>query len=540
MLFKFRLMAEHGDDGGAGGGTGTATVDPPEQGGDGGKKTQSGTLLDDKAVDSLLSAVQQKLDEGLKPVTEKQAQLTGRVDELGKISQAHQEQRDRLFGGAPFARKGEDVMNSRGYQYYRIVGHAQGAQGFSADNCKHEMEISRQLDEFYSRQGLQKAGVRTGISEPVMVPLGSGMIADEIRQSLDEEFGDFQQFLGSGMAGATPDGIRHQAAKADIQQNLIQQALSMFDDSALGIFTDAGPMGEMITLIRNQELLTRVGATQVTLPPNGHLDFGKQTGSATGYWVGEEEAITGSEQTTGRLELRAKKCAALVTIPNELIRFGTSDVEAFIRADIARVLALLIDLAGLQGTGGTQPKGILNHSGIINHTSSLTLATDGNTFNPDTPASMIADLEEVNHDPERDGLNWCMRGKMWKNIRTRRTGSGYAADDGAGGWLFDVNRADISNGQATRLDGHPVVKSSQVSNTREKGSSSDLSYVLGGIFRHLFIARVGVLEFATATQGDTTFAQDQSKLRAIQHADIGLRYEDAFVIADKLDMDLPA
>ncbi|TXH42565.1 MAG: phage major capsid protein, partial [Desulfurellales bacterium] len=275
---------------------------------------------------------------------------------------------------------------------------------------------------------------------------------------------------------------------------------------------------------------------------NGYLPFPRQTGAASAYWVGEAATITTSEQTTGRLEMRAKKLAARMRLPNELLRFGTPSVEAFARADLARVLALKADRTFLDAVGSTTtPKGLINYSGIETYTAG-TAGTNGNTLDPSDPAGMLAEIEENDYDLEMERFCWMMRPKMWKNIRTRRAGvyNGSSIDEGAGEWLFDINRADIRNGAPAMLEGWPVLKSSQIANTRTKGSSSDLTYILGGIFAHFLIGRVGVMEFATSAQGDTDFSTDQTSLRVIQHMDGQPRYENAFVVCDSIDMDLPA
>jgi hypothetical protein len=48
------------------------------------------------------------------------------------------------------------------------------------------------------------------------------------------------------------------------------------------------------------------------------------------------------------------------------------------------------------------------------------------------------------------------------------------------------------------------------------------------------IARAGVLEFATSTQGDTPFANDQTWVRAIMSMDAGARHAKAFTLCDVL------
>lgn len=477
----------------------------------------------------IVQQVSQHMQTELAPIREQQAELRGRMEELRQPI----EQASALFnGGAPGVRRGEDPLSSRGYHYQRVLGSMQGVMG--ADQCKVETDISNRLRNFYVQQGFRPVGVRANGIDPILVPFGSGMVPPEALTEVPE----LQEVLNAGLDGANPNEMRWMQQRAGLQRQALVQALSIFDDTAMGVFTDPDG-GQLIELVRKREVLSRAGARTIALPPNGYLPLPKHVGATTGYWVGELQAITESEPSTGRLELRARKAGVLVPFPNELLRFSFGSAEAFIRADIARVLSLLMDSAGLEGVGSsTTPLGILNHDNIIPYTAGTT-GTDGNTLEPDDPAGMIAEVEEVDHDVDADGFAFLMRSKMWKNIRTRRTDAA-AEGDAAGPWLFDVNRSDIAKGAPMMLEGWPVHRSGQISNTRAKGASSDLTYILGGIFSNVIIGRAGVLEFAMATEGDTMFARDESKIRAIQHCDVGLRYENAFVLCDSLDMDLPA
>src|SRR5205823_5917155 len=146
-------------------------------------------------------------------------------------------------------------------------------------------------------------------------------------------------------------------------------------------------LGELIDLQRNLEVFAAAGAQEVALPPNGRLQFPKLTGGSTAYWVGESSAITESQPTTGNLDLQAKKLGVLVKVNNELLRFASPSAEGLIRMDMARVAALKADLAMLEGTGGTQIKGLLTYGDITSHTAGGA-DTDGNTFAAEDVAQM--------------------------------------------------------------------------------------------------------------------------------------------------------
>lgn len=501
-------------------------------------------------VEQVNSRISQAQEEILARTMERVDQ---RMNEMRQPTQQAQETADTLFGGTPSnpnrspgARQGESSLTSRKYSYFRAMRAMIAPDDFMED-AKVEIAMSRQLQDYYETRQFKRSSVG---GRSVLVPFGSSM--------LPEDIGDVQI---KGNDGIPSDQLEELLADPHTMQRMVSlaqsgkfasrfsqkmngrvnQALSIFDDTGMGIFADS-QISEIIELVRAVEVFPRIGVREITLPPNGYLPLGRQTGAATGSWIGEGATISTSEPTTGQMQLRAKKAGGLVLVPNELFRFSTMDTEGFIRADLARVLALLVDLAGLEGTGTTaEPLGIINRSNIETLTASTT-AANGDTLEPNDPSGMMAAVEENNHDIDGRGWAWIMRGKMWQNLLNRRAGA--AGDDQFGPYLFAVNREAIQNGMPGQLNGWPVVKSGQVSNTRVKNSGTDLTYILGGIPDDIIIGRVGVLEFTLGTEGTVNstnlFETDQSAIRAIEHADFGMRHENSWALIDDIDMDLPS
>ena len=382
------------------------------------------------------------------------------------------------------------------------------------------------------------------------MPFGSDMLPSDI-DNVDTKGNDvipqeqFSVLMTSPISLQRMRAVKQQMRGA--MRGWATQALSIFDDTGMGIFTDPEISGELIELVRAQEVFTRIGAREITLMPNGTMVIGSQTGGATGAWLGEGATITTSEPTTGRVAMRARKCGSMVVIPNELFRFATRDTESFLRLDLTRVLVLLVDAAGLYGVGGTaEPLGISNRvsgSGSVNVKIAGTTATNGDTLEPGDPSGLKATIEDLDHDIDGRGFAWIMRGKMWQNLLNRRADAVTAADN-AGQFLFAINREDIRVGMPGSLEGHPVIKSGQVSNTRVKGTGTDLTQVFGGIPDDIIIGRIGVLEFTLGTEGTVNstnlFETDQAALRAIEHADFAMRHENSWGYLDDLDMDLPS
>jgi len=545
----------------AGGGTVTPAADPATPP----ANAIANTALSPDQLQSIIgpvqTAVRETVTQTIEPLRTDIAGLRTAVDGLEswreEVTQAAaanrpaHNQASALFGGGGEqrhgVRTGEDPMTSRGFSMIRVIGLRQGR--LSPDTCKPELEMSQMLHDVYATGGFIPEG---GLSS-ILVPLGVGMLPSEEYSEgglTTQQLTGIRQYMSAGVAGIDPDRWKWTVQQLGIAGGFfsgastptVRQDLSQFDDTGLGNFLGATTKGELIELIRAMEVFSRVGATNLTLPPNGRLMFDKHTGAVTAFWVGEVPSdksiptITASEPTTGSLTLLAKKLAVLVKLPNELIRFATSELEAFIRNDMARTMSLEADLAMIEGEGGTRIRGLL--SSEIQERQPGTEAANGDTFEPEDVTLAKSDIEEANHDTEDGSFFWTMRPKMWANIRNRRAAAHTAAVfDGP--WLFPINRDDIGSGQAARLDGDPVVRSTQISNTRAKGSSSDLTFILYGVARHYLIARAGVIEFATSVEGDTPFQTDQTWIRAIQHIDAGARYENAFGFMDDIDQDLP-
>lgn len=522
----------------------TVTQDAPDA------VTQSASTdekeIEEKIVGPLLQAVDKRLGEAVNTLKKDVLEsVNTRLEEL----KAPQTDAEAFLGGtaanpghAAGIRQGEDVMGSRPYSYWRMYKAVWGVDGAEKE-AKLELAISRQLKNYYEVRQFPTNNVR----DSFLVPFGSSMLPDDIDDGLSSgndsvPISQMADMLGMQMVGQRMKGLA-QFHEGGPLGSYFKQALSMFDDSQLGIFTDSQITGELIELVRKIEVFSRIGARQITLPPNGYLPMGKHAGAASGFWVGEGATITTSNPTSGKVELRAKKAAGLVIVPNELFRFSTRDTEAFLRADLARVLALLVDLAGLEGLGtSVEPLGIIKRGGITTKVAGTT-GTNGDTLEPNDPSGLMAEIEELDHDIDSRGFAWLMRGKMWQNILNRRADA-VSANDEAGAYLFAINREAIQNGMPGQMLGHPVIRSGQISQTRVKGTGTDLTYILGGIPDDIVIGRIGVLEFTLGTEGTVAstnlFETDQAAIRAIEHADFAMRNENSWAIIDNLDMDLPS
>lgn len=119
-----------------------------------------------------------------------------------------------------------------------------------------------------------------------------------------------------------------------------------------------------IELLRKKMLLQRLGATTLN-GLIGNIAIPRQSGAGTAYWVAESGAPTESGQTVDQVSMSPKTVGAYTDISRKLMLQSSIDVEMMVRNDLATVLALEIDRAGLYGSGSSnQPTGVKLQSGI--------------------------------------------------------------------------------------------------------------------------------------------------------------------------------
>ncbi len=442
------------------------------------------------------------------------------ADEIKGLKQPLRAGDPRNPATAPSIRTGENPLSSRGYSFLRAAGYVNRVR--SQDQCKVEIDIHNRLQKALVEQDVY---VKTEANSFLM-PFATTHMGLE---GCETFLGEIHDVVAAGVTGADMEQVR-----AIRQKNWgVEKTLSWIDQTTGGALVAPPVMGELIELFRNNEALLRAGARELPLPSNGRMTWPRQTDATTAYWVGENNQITASEFKTGDLVLTAKKLGMLVKIPNELFRFSSVSIEQFIREDMMKSACLKFDKTALEGEGSTySPKGILTYANITKH-NAKTVATDGNTFAPEDIGLMIGKVEEQN----AEFSGWIMRPLMYSALVNRRADAA-TPGDAAGAFLFDRYRSITDQRNRGRgvaeLEGYPVVKSTNVSNTRVKGAGTNLSYIVGGNFKDVIMAVSGVLEFLTSDKGDTMIQNDQTWVRGVMLCDVGLRHEASIVLCDSL------
>jgi HK97 family phage major capsid protein len=262
-----------------------------------------------------------------------------------------------------------------------------------------------------------------------------------------------------------------------------------------------------IDALRNKMVVTSLGA-QMLSGLVGSIAIPRQTAGATAYWVAESGAPTESQQTIDQVTMNPKTVGAFTDISRKLMLQSSIDVEAFVRNDLATVLALAIDLAAINGSGSNnQPTGILATSGI----GSVAGGTNGAA---PTLANMI-DLETAVSVANADVgslaylTNAKVRGKLKQTFKNATYGDVPVWGDG------------------NMVNGYNAAVSNQVPSNLTKGTASGVcSAVLFGNFADLIIGQWGALDLMVDPYTNST--SGTVRVVALQDVDVAVRHAESF------------
>ena len=292
---------------------------------------------------------------------------------------------------------------------------------------------------------------------------------------------------------AAASKLGRQSRGITIPQEVLRRDLNVGAATAGGNLVETMlDSGSFIDLLRNASALDQAGATVLT-GLTGNVAIPRQSGAATAYWVAESGSPTESQQTVDQVSLVPRTVAAYTDFSRRLMIQSSIDVENMVRNDLAQVIALKIDAAGLYGTGASnEPLGLKNTTGI----GTEDFAADAPTF-----AEVVALESDVATANALLGspvylMNAAMRG----NLKTTKK------DAGSGIFIME-------NGE---VNGYRGVLSNQV-------ASNDLWF---GNFADLIIGYFSGLDLMVDPYTHST--SGTVRVIAMQDCDIAIRHPESF------------
>ncbi len=270
-------------------------------------------------------------------------------------------------------------------------------------------------------------------------------------------------------------------------------------------FTEAG---DFISMLRNRAKIFALGARMMS-GLQGPVSFPKQTGAATGVWVGENPGsdVADSALTLGSVALSPKTLQASTSYSRQLLAQAVIDVESLVREDLALIHALAIDKAAISGTGSSnQPTGILNTTGI----GGVAMGTNGGVPTYEAMVDLESAILAANADTAQMGYLTTpgIRGKLKKTAELGNTAAQPV-------W------------RGNEVNGYRAESTNQVPANLTKGTASGTCHaVIFGVFSELLVGEWGALELVV--DPFRLKKQGMIEVTSFEMVDIAIRYAEAF------------
>lgn len=280
---------------------------------------------------------------------------------------------------------------------------------------------------------------------------------------------------------------------SDVLRSWAKRDLNTSDDS--GIIAQDFRGGDFIDVLRNASSVMQAGATMLT-GLKGNVAIPKKTAGASAGWISTEGgAASESEPTFGQVTMTPKTLGAFTDITRLMMMQSSPDIEALVRDDLSRAIALAIDLGALSGSGSSgQPTGVKNTSGV-NKPSSFAAATP--TF-----AEVVALETAVAEDNALLGnLAYILPASMYGALKTTAKAA---------------NTAQFVVEPGNTINGYRAIVSNQV-------TSGDLFF---GNFADLLIGMYGGLDILVDPY--TSSNTGTVRIRALQTVDVAVRHAVSF------------
>jgi HK97 family phage major capsid protein len=270
-----------------------------------------------------------------------------------------------------------------------------------------------------------------------------------------------------------------------------------------------------IDVLRNKMVLNQLGAQFLT-GLSGNVAIPRKTAASSAYWVGENSAPTESTNAPAfdQVTMSPKTLAAYVDYSRRLMLQSSLDIETLVRNDLATSIAVAMDGAAVAGSGSNKPTGVLNTSGI----GSVTLGTNGAA---PTWAMVVSLVREVEIDNALTGAaSFLTNGQVKAKLAsTSKQTSGVE-----GNFILGP---DMNN-----LYGFPIMVSQQVPANLSKGSGSNLSAMIFGVWSDLLIGQWSGIDLMADPY--TGSKEGTVRIVAFHDCDFAVRHPESFAECNEI------
>lgn len=356
--------------------------------------------------------------------------------------------------------------------------------------------------------------------------------------------GGMVKMLGAG-AGSIHNA-RIEAKELYGENHPVTKALVVSVGSSGGFIIPPDQMLEIIELLRPRTVVRASGPRNIPMP-RGTMTLPGQASAASANYGSEVGKIASSQQSLNSIVASYKKLTALVPVSNDMMRYADPAVDAFVRDDLIKVIALREDLAFLLGDGtADSPRGYMSFAngyatanagsaGTFLATANSTLAVGGNFVTSTSAYTLATAAAELGGLVNKlDTANVADDKRVWF-MHPRTKNYLFNVQNSLGVYVY---RDEISKGS---LLGYPFKTTTQIPFNiwDAAGANKDLSFIFLAEMTETMILDSMQMELAVSREGSyvdgngitvSAFQNDQTLIRAIEEHDFQLRHDAAVAI----------
>jgi HK97 family phage major capsid protein len=263
----------------------------------------------------------------------------------------------------------------------------------------------------------------------------------------------------------------------------------------------ATQLGSQIDRLRPSLVVQGLGATVLT-GLVGNVDLPRMKAGGTASWVAEGSAATTTDPTFDKVSLIPNSVAAQYEMGRRMMLQAPA-METMLRNDIGYLLRQALDLAAINGAGGNVPLGILQTAGI----GTVAMGTNGAALTIDATADLMGKLDAADANGARGFLT---------NTKVKT----------AANKLKDSQNNLYGLGQVFRDE--PVAFSNQVTSSLTKGTGTNLSALIYGLWSDLIIGYWSNVDIVVNPYADSVASKGGALLHAFLDADVAVRHPESF------------
>jgi HK97 family phage major capsid protein len=345
-----------------------------------------------------------------------------------------------------------------------------------------------------------------------------------------------------GVGGGNIYNARTASKEMYGENHPVTKALITSSGAAGGFIVPPDVMTEVIPLLRAQAVVRSAGPRNIPMP-RGTMTLPGQASAATAAYGSETKAITQSQQTLNQIVASYKKLTALVPVSNDMLRYADPAIDAFVRDDLVKVIALREDLAFIQGDGTQDtPRGFLSFAGaygstvpVFSTSGNSTLGAGGNWISSTSSYTLATVASELGGAVNKlDTANVPDSKRVWF-MHPRSYNYLFNVQNSLGVYVY---RDELIRGT---LLTYPIKKTTQIPvNIWDAASSNkDNSFVYLVEMTEAMLLDSMQLELAVSREGNyvdsngttvSAFQSDQTIIRAIAEHDFQIRHDAAVAV----------